>query len=73
VVAVPVCLHATDRLRFVVAAGFEHSSHGTESLVKVGVDYILRFGRMRVAPLINVDFVDRDEILIFGVNVGFGF
>jgi hypothetical protein len=73
VVALPVFLHVTERLKFFVAAGVEDSSHGTESLVKLGVDYGFKVGGLIVAPVFTVDFVDRQEILVFGLNIGRSF
>lgn len=45
----------------------------SEFLVRVGVLYDFEVGGFTVAPALEVDFVDDEEILVSGVNIGKGF
>jgi len=72
VYAVPFA-YRVDRWKFLVALGFEDGAHGTESLVRLGVEYAFEAGSWEISPQLAVDFVDGDEILLFGVVFGKGF
>ena len=39
----------------------------------VGVMYDFEVGGFSIAPAFNVDFVDSEEVLVYGVNIGKGF
>jgi len=72
--AAPIFLHATDRLKFSLAAGFEDADHeDRETLIRLGVEYAFEVGRLTIAPMFAVDFVEDEEILVLGVNIGRGF
>ncbi len=63
-----------DRWKFIVAPGIEDSKkHGTESLVRLGTEYAFEAGSWEISPQLAVDFVDGDEVLIFGVVFGKSF
>lgn len=61
-------------MKLLLASGFEWKpEHDAEFLVRVGVMYDFEVGRFTIAPAFNVDFVDDEEILVYGVNIGKGF
>jgi hypothetical protein len=61
--------------RFALAPGIEDSKeHGTEELVRISANYIFEVGGgWDVAPTLAVDFVDGEDVWIFGLGVGKGF
>jgi len=71
VYAVPFA-YRTDRLKFVVAPGIEDGEHGTEWLVRCGVEYAFEASSWEISPRFAVDFVDGEEVLILGVVFGQG-
>ena len=73
VYAVPFS-YRVDRWKFYIAPGIEDSDrHGTESLVRLSVEYAFEVGSWEVSPQFAVDFVDGEEVLILGVVFGKGF
>lgn len=81
IVGIPVFLHATERLKFLLAAGYEslgpfENDKGhhddRETVVRIGAEYAFHFGNYSVSPALNVDFVDSEEILVYGVTIGRG-
>ncbi|MEH6570519.1 MAG: hypothetical protein V7709_15675 [Halioglobus sp.] len=73
VAAIPFAYH-TGHWKFYVAPGVEDGHHGTEELVRLGGEYAFELSSgWEVAPQLNVDFVDGDEVLIFGVLFARGF
>ena len=57
-----------------VAPGVEHSKeHGDEFLLRFGVEYAFEIGGFEIAPQIDVDFVDGDEVFVIGLTFGKGF
>ena len=74
VVAIPLVLHPTGRLKIFVAPGVEDKKdHDAEFLVRAGLMYDFEVGGFTIAPAFNVDFVGDEEVLVYGVNVGKGF
>jgi hypothetical protein len=73
VVAAAAFIHFRKRVRLLVAPGIERSHGDNESLVRAGVAYRLRLKRLTISPEFNVDFVDGEEITVYGVSVGWGF
>ena len=74
VAGVPIVLHATNQLKFMAAPGFEdRSSESREFLVRLGVSYDFEVGGFTIAPALNVDIVDSEEIYVYGINLGKGF
>ena len=53
--------------------GYELSHGHGEGMVRVGVGYDIPVGRMFITPTVNVDFVDSEEVLVYGLAFGFGF
>lgn len=53
----------------------EGESEGTsvDFVWRIGLLYEFRFDRFIVAPTIDVDFVARDAVLVFGANLGYEF
>ncbi len=72
-VAAALYLHPVGDLEFIIGAGFENEDGVNESLVRTGVSYHFRFGKISVAPTFNIDFVGEEEHKVYGVNVGWGF
>jgi hypothetical protein len=72
VYAVPLFFH-TGRWKFLVAPGIETGDFGTEFLVRIGGDYAFHVGDWEIAPGLDVDFVDGDQVLVLGLAIGKGF
>jgi hypothetical protein len=58
-----------------VAPGIEKSKeHDAEFLFRVGAEYAFRIGRgFELSPQADIDFVDGDVVLVFGLTLGKGF
>ena len=69
------CYYRTGRWRFSLSPGLEDSKeHGTLELVRLGANYIFEVGGgWDVAPTVAVDFVDGEDVWIFGLGVGKSF
>jgi hypothetical protein len=65
---VPVFFHATPRLKFELAAGFERTDDDTNPLVRLGAMYGFPLGPVALLPNFALDFVDSDTVYVFGVN-----
>jgi len=77
VVAVPFA-YRTGPWKIYVAPGFEveklkDSVDESEFLLRIGGEYAFEIGKLEIAPQIDVDFVDSDTVLIFGVTLGTNF
>ncbi len=72
VYAVPFVYHP-GQWKFIVAPGVEDGAHGSESLVRLGVEYGYRVGAWEISPQLVVDFVDGDQVTVLGVTFGKGF
>ncbi len=57
-----------------VAPGVEDGHHGTEELVRLGAEYAFGLGGgWEIAPQVNVDFVDGEDVWVMGVVFARGF
>jgi hypothetical protein len=57
-----------------VAPGVEDGHHGKEELIRLGVEYAFELGGgWEIAPQVNVDFVDSDDVWVFGLVFARGF
>ena len=67
VFAIPFAYHR-NAWKFYVAPGIEQSSaHGTEGLVRFGAEYVFHLGGgYEIAPQLNVDFVDGEDVWVVG-------
>jgi len=66
-------IHPVGGLKFILAPGVEHEGGHNKFLFRTGVYYDFFFGKFSVSPNFNVDFVDGDENLVYGVSFGYGF
>jgi hypothetical protein len=74
VAGMPVFLHPGRGWKLLLAPGVEDKEdEDGEFLVRVGVLYDFEVGRFTIAPALQVDFVDDEEVLVYGVNIGKGF
>ena len=70
--------HPVEGLYLTAAPGFEwaddeHGDSKSEFLVRVGIGYNFKIGEhFTLAPVYNIDFVDGEEIQIYGLSLGFG-
>ena len=73
VVTVPVS-YRHDAWKLYAGPGWEKSDHhdGTESLVRVGIEYEFKREGYEIAPKLMLDFVDGDVVYIGGVAIGWG-
>lgn len=72
VYAVPFAYH-TGRWKFYIAPGIEDGDHGSESLLRIGGEYAYEVGGWEVSPQLDWDFVDGEQVFVFGVVFGKGF
>ena len=73
VAAIPFAFHA-GQLKLFLAPGFEDGEHGTEELLRLGVEYGFAFsGGWEIAPQVNVDFVDGEDVWVVGLLFAKGF
>ena len=71
--AVPFAWH-TGHWKFYLAPGVEDGHHGSEELVRIGGEYAFHLsGGWEIAPQVNVDIVDSEEVWVFGVVFALGF
>lgn len=73
VVAAALFIHPYDDWRLVLAPGFENEDSDNEFLFRVGVSYEFPVGKWTISPEFNVDFVDGEENLVYGLSFGWGF
>jgi hypothetical protein len=60
--------------KFYVAPGIEDGHHGTEELVRLGGEYAFHLsGGWEIAPQVNVDIVDGEDVWVFGLVFARGF
>ena len=50
--------------------GVERRTGERETVGRIGVGYDFEFGRWVVAPEVNLDFVHREDTLVYGVAIG---
>jgi len=73
IAAIPFGWHL-GHLKLYVAPGIEDGHHGTEELVRLGAEYAFEMGEgWEVAPQVNVDFVDSEDVWVFGLVFARGF
>jgi len=53
--------------------GVEDTEDGSEYLTRVGAEYAFEVGGLEIAPQVNVDFVDNEEVWVIGLFIGKGF
>lgn len=73
VAGIPVFLHPAGGLKLLAAPGLEHHEGENEFLVRLGLGYQFDIGRWAITPGASVDFVDGDEVYIYGLYIGRGF
>ena len=71
--AIATFVHFGKKLRLQVAPGIEREHGHNEFSVRAGLAYQFRLKRVSVSPAFNVDFVDGEEITVYGISVGWGF
>ena len=69
---VGIWVHPDGGFKFLLAPGLETHSGHTEFLVRAGAYYDFRVKSL-ISPTVNVDFVDGEEILVYGLTFGRGF
>jgi len=72
VYALPLAYH-TGRWKLYAGPGIEDGEHGSESLIRVGVEYGFEIGAWEISPQLDMDFVDDESTLVLGVTFGKGF
>ena len=71
---VPLFIHPYKGWRFALAPGLEYKDHEEEFLFRTGVAYEFKLSESWVlVPEFDVDFVDGEELYVFGLALGFGF
>lgn len=73
IVGLPFVFHPYQGLRLLAMPGVELTSDHEEFLVRLGVGYDIPAGDWVITPGFNVDFVDHEENLIFGIAFGKSF
>ncbi len=72
-VGLPLFIHPYKGFRFVVAPGLDHKDSENEFLFRTGIAYEFEFGSWAIAPEFNVDFVDGEEALVYGLSFVWAF
>ncbi len=73
VAGIPVFLHPAGGLKLLAAPGIERHEGENEFLVRLGLGYQFDLGRWAITPGANVDFVDGDQVYVYGLYIGRGF
>ncbi len=74
VAGIPLTLHPGGSWKLLAAPGFENKDdEDREFLVRLGVMYDFEVGGYTITPVFNVDLVDDEEVLVYGLNIGKGF
>jgi len=76
ILAAPFILHPYEGWRFLVAPGIdiEDEDGNNNFLLRVGSAYEFEIAeRWSLTPEFNVDFVDGDEVFVYGFSFGYGF
>jgi hypothetical protein len=68
VLVLPVA-HHRGAWKFYVGPGVEFADEGEEPLLRAGVEYGFHVGEVEVSPQIDVDFIDGERLLIFGLVI----
>ena len=68
VLALPFFWHPAEPWRTVVAIGTEIDDGDYSALTRVGASYEIEFSGWSLSPEVNVDFVDRSPVLVFGAS-----
>ena len=69
VFVLPVALHRGP-WKVYAGPGLEDSEEsGSEFLIRAGVEYGFHVGEYEISPQLDIDFVDGDQLLIFGVVI----
>jgi len=71
--AIPIFVHPYQGLRFLLAPGVVFEEHETIFLFRTGLAYEFEIERLSITPEFNIDFVDGEEVLVYGVSFGYGF
>ena len=69
----PIFIHPFKGFRFLLAPGIEHKHGENEFLFRAGLAYEFEFDRWSITPEFNIDFVDGEEALVYGLSFGYGF
>jgi hypothetical protein len=73
IAAIPFAFH-TGHWKLYAAPGIEEGHHGTEELLRLGAEYAFELSDGgEIAPQINVDLVDNEDVWVFGVVFAKGF
>ncbi len=59
--------------RFILAPGFDYRQDRHDFLFRAGVGYEFEIDRWSISPEFNVDFVDGEQVLVYGLSFGYGF
>jgi len=69
-------LKPAGNLFFVVAPGIvivDEESTDNHFLFRLGAGYDIDLGNISLTPTVNLDFVEGEESLVFGISLGKGF
>jgi hypothetical protein len=73
VYAVPFAYHHRE-WKFYIAPGVEDGEHGSERMIRLGAEYAFELkDGWEISPQIDVDFVDGEDVWVFGLTFGKGF
>ncbi len=74
VFVVPVVWHPYKGLELLAGPGFEREDGENDGLVRVGAAYSVEIReRYAITPFVEVDFIGRDEAVVFGSTFGISF
>lgn len=74
VFAAPLSIHPYKGMRLLIAPGLKDEEHNTDFLFRTGVGYQIALSNLwSIMPEYNVDFVEDEEIQVYGLSVGLSF
>lgn len=74
VVAVALFIHPFAQAKILIAPGLEIHDGYEEELLRAGVGWDFHLGEsFTLTPTFAIDFVDGEEIKVYGINFGWGF
>jgi hypothetical protein len=72
VYVLPLAYHAGP-WKMYVGPGFEDGEHGRDRLWRIGAERAFEVNGWEIAPQLDFDFVENDEILVIGITFGRSF
>ena len=73
VAGVPIFIHPFRGMKLLVAPGLAFNKDTSEFLIRGGIGYDIYFGSFAITPNFNVDYVNKQYSMVYGITFGIGF